>query len=44
MTVCYLILSVECLGVPGSILQHCVSERSGGGVEQLKPHLLGGGD
>lgn len=41
---CYLILSVERLCVSRSLLQHGVGQRSGGGVQQLKPHLLGGGD
>lgn len=40
----YLVFRVEHVCVPGSLLQHGVFERAGGGVEQLKPHLFWGGD
>lgn len=42
--VCYLVLYIQCVGVYGSLLQRGVCERSRGGVKQLKPHLLRGGD
>lgn len=40
----YLVLDIQSVCVPGSLLQHRVCEQPGGGMKQLKPHLLWGGD
>ena len=40
----HLVLRVERVCVSGGLLQRGVVEGARRGVEQLKPHLLGGGD